>query len=117
MSTNPRDNISLPGKLVVFEGIDRYILKLACYHMVKVRENHSAYFIIEGINIQGDTTSYNKISLLVLMPQIYHYVGLDTKCGTILSEHLTTRDAVRSRRAIHLLFSANRWEMMLVLNV
>lgn len=88
MSTNPRDNISLPGKLVVFEGIDR----------------------------SGKTTQLTLLSKALTSKGIPHRIikfpCLDTKCGTILSEHLTTRDAVRSRRAIHLLFSANRWEMM-----
>ncbi|CDR96868.1 thymidylate kinase, putative [Babesia bigemina] len=88
MSDSARANIRLPGKLFVFEGIDR----------------------------SGKTTQLKLLSQKLTSEGISHrllkFPCVDTKCGKVLVEHLASRDAVRSRRAIHLLFSANRWEMM-----
>ncbi|ORM41910.1 putative thymidylate kinase [Babesia sp. Xinjiang] len=88
MSKNPREDVYLPGKLLVFEGIDRSgkstQLKLLSQRLTD-----------EGIN-----------------HRLLKFPYYETDCGKTLAAHLSSHGAVRSRRAIHLLFSANRWEMM-----
>ncbi|GFE53266.1 thymidylate kinase [Babesia ovis] len=88
MSRNPREDVRLPGKLLVFEGIDR----------------------------SGKTTQLKLLSQKLNAEGIKHrllkFPCYETECGKMLAAHLASHDAVRSRRSIHLLFSANRWEMM-----
>nr|BAN66150.1 thymidylate kinase, putative [Babesia bovis] len=88
MSRNPREKVLLLGKLLVFEGIDR----------------------------PGKSTQVKLLSQKLTDKGIDHkllkFPCYETECGKMLATHLASHGAVRSRRCIHLLFSANRWEMM-----
>lgn len=69
--------------------------------------------LIEGLDRTGKTTQteilYKKLKPNV---ELIKYPKRDTPIGKIINEYLTNLDYSLPNQSIHLLFSANRWELM-----
>lgn len=69
--------------------------------------------LIEGLDRTGKTTQ-TEILCNKLKPnvELIKYPNRDTPIGRIINEYLTNPDYTLPDQSIHLLFSANRWELM-----
>ncbi|KAK5778562.1 bifunctional thymidylate/uridylate kinase PWA37_000175 [Arxiozyma heterogenica] len=69
--------------------------------------------LIEGLDRTGKTTQ-TEILCKKLQPKVelIKYPKRDTPIGKIINEYLTNLDYSLPNQSIHLLFSANRWELM-----
>ncbi|AFZ79185.1 thymidylate kinase, putative [Theileria equi strain WA] len=85
MDDNPT---AVKGKLIVFEGIDR----------------------------SGKTSQIKLLSERLTLENIPHqtigFPDRSTRIGSLLEDYLKRKDEEMPRQALHLLFSANRWENM-----
>lgn len=69
--------------------------------------------LVEGLDRTGKTTQ-TELLLDRLSPnvELIKFPKRDTPIGKIINEYLTNPDYVLPDQSVHLLFSANRWEVM-----
>eukprot|EP01118_Nematostelium_gracile_P016757 TRINITY_DN7013_c0_g1_i2.p1 TRINITY_DN7013_c0_g1~~TRINITY_DN7013_c0_g1_i2.p1 ORF type:complete len:211 (+),score=68.77 TRINITY_DN7013_c0_g1_i2:72-704(+) len=73
-----------------------------------------AFIVFEGIDRCGKSTQAlklnEKLSKDGIKTQAMRFPNRESKLGTIINTYLTNKEFKLEDRAIHLLFSANRWE-------
>ncbi|XP_066143181.1 thymidylate kinase [Euwallacea fornicatus] len=76
--------------------------------------SRGALIVIEGVDRSGKSTQCRKLveSLRAknLKTELMNFPDRTTLTGKLISEYLKNRDCELNDQAIHLLFSANRWE-------
>ncbi|UKK02170.2 thymidylate kinase [Theileria orientalis] len=74
------------------------------------------FIVFEGIDRSGKSTQIKLLSQKLveenIKTQIITFPNKKTPIGRILGDYLRSRDENIPKQALHLLFSANRWEVM-----
>lgn len=67
--------------------------------------------LIEGLDRSGKSTQVAKLHELIPNSKVIKFPDRSTNIGGIINEYLTNKSFSLPDQAIHLLFSANRWEL------
>lgn len=68
--------------------------------------------LIEGLDRSGKSTQLVKLHESIKDSSIVKFPDRSTRIGSIINEYLTNEDFKLPDQSIHLLFSANRWEVI-----
>lgn len=93
------------------EGIEKG--SFTCLSGTRLAMVRGQLILIEGLDRTGKTTQ-TELLLKRLNPnaELIKYPKRDTPIGKIINEYLTNKDYILPDQSVHLLFSANRWEVM-----
>lgn len=76
--------------------------------------NRGALIVVEGVDRSGKSTQCRKLvqSLknLNIKSELITFPDRTTLTGKLINEYLTNKECKLNNEAIHLLFTANRWE-------
>lgn len=67
--------------------------------------------LIEGLDRSGKSTQVLKLHTKIPNSKILKFPDRSTNIGKIINEYLTNENFTLPDQSIHLLFSANRWEL------
>jgi dTMP kinase len=99
---------SAAGSADPYDGLHQGILQLPEDNKAQPSGKRGAFIVLEGLDRSGKTTQARLLSRLDGVVSI-QYPRRDTPIGKLIDAYLKG-GATMSKEAVHLLFSANRWE-------